>query len=149
MTNRFSRTGRDYIVGFWALAPAVVIPLMLFAWWHHATTFPSDPTSFDEFDRSFQSNANHLFGGVFVAGALYLIALAVVIRDIWMRAMDQNLRIMWTVLTLVFAPFGGVVYWYVVCHSRRDLRVAADDCRGRRPARRNPVSVGRPRARPA
>jgi hypothetical protein len=119
MTNRFSRTGRDYIVGFWALAPAVVIPLMLFAWGHHAATFPSDPTSFDEFDRTFQSNADHLFGGVFVAGALYLIALAVVIRDIWMRAMDQNLRIMWTVLTLVFAPFGGVVYWYVVCHSRR------------------------------
>jgi hypothetical protein len=123
MTNRLSRTGRDYIVGFWALAPAVVIPLMLFAWWHHAATFPSDPASFDEFDRSFQSNADHLFDGVFVAGALYLIALVVVIRDIWMRALDQNVRIMWTVLTLVFAPFGGVVYWWQRCHSTLPLPV--------------------------
>jgi hypothetical protein len=34
MTDRLFRSGRDDIVGFWALAPAVVIPL-----WRHAATF--------------------------------------------------------------------------------------------------------------
>jgi hypothetical protein len=40
-----------------------------------------------------------------------------------MRALDQNVRIMWTVLTLVFAPFGGVVYWWQRCHSTLPLPV--------------------------
>jgi hypothetical protein len=42
----------------------------------------------------------------------------VVIRDIWVRPLDQNVRIMWTVLALVFAPFGGLIYWWVACRSR-------------------------------
>jgi hypothetical protein len=118
MTNRFSRTRGDCIVGFWASAPAVVIPLLFLTWWHRMTRFPSDPASFDEFDSSFHSMADHLAFGMFGAGALYLIALVVVIRDIWVRPLDQNVRIMWTVLGLVFAPFGGLIYWWVACRSR-------------------------------
>jgi hypothetical protein len=62
--------------------------------------------------------ADHLAFGMFGAGALYLVALVVVTRDIWTRPLDQNVRIMWTVLALVFAPFGGLIYWWVACRSR-------------------------------
>lgn len=119
MTDRIPRSRHDYFVGFWAIAPAVVIPLLLFAWWHRVTTFPDDPGSFDQFDSSFHSLADHFALGVFGGGALYLIALVVVISDVWIRPLEQSVRIMWTILTLFFAPFGGVVYWFVACRSSR------------------------------
>jgi hypothetical protein len=92
MNNRFSRTRGDCIVGFWASAPAVVIPLLFLTWWHRMTSFPSDPASFDEFDSSFHSMADHLAFGMFGAGALCL----------------------WAAIAAVGMPLVGLLWWSYV-----------------------------------
>lgn len=119
MTKPLSRSRGDLVVGFWAFAPAIVIPLLLYVWFHRVSRFPSDAADFDRLERTYSSLADHLVLWIFLGGALYVAALIVVIRDIWMRpVLDQNLRIMWTILTLLFAPIGGIVYWVVACRSR-------------------------------
>jgi hypothetical protein len=121
MTKLFSRSPGDMFLGLVAVAPAIAIPLLFLAWVHRINSFTSDIASLD---MSYNPLSTWMVGGMLAVCALYLIALIAVIRDIWVRPLAQDLRIMWTILTLLFAPYAGVVYWVVECRSEPPLQVA-------------------------
>jgi hypothetical protein len=114
MTKTFSRSRGELILGVWAVAPAIAVPLLMLAWLHRINSFASH---FWDFDMTYSPLTTWMVLALFAVGALYLIAIVAVIRDVWIRPLPTNLRIMWTVLTLVVAPYAGVVYWVVHCHS--------------------------------
>ena len=115
MTKHFSRTPADLALGLVAIAPALALPGLVLVWWHKVHGLAADVPALDgSFDNSL---TNWMLMGMLAFGALYFTAIVAVIRDVWIRPIPQNVRIMWTILCLLVAPYGGVVYWVVQCNS--------------------------------
>jgi hypothetical protein len=112
MTNFFSRTRSDWILGAWAATPAVGMPLLVLYWWHRTTT------AIASWDFAYVPVGTGTLLAFLVCGALYLVAIALVINDVWGRSMATARQVVWTVLTLFTAPYGGLIYWVICC--RRD-----------------------------
>jgi hypothetical protein len=117
----FSRSRHDLVIGAWALAPAIGIPLLMLVWIHRINSFTSHWSSLD---MSYSPLTGWMLVALFAVSAGYLIAIVVVVSDVWARPMATNLRIMWTVLALLVAPYAGVVYWIVHCRSDETRTVA-------------------------
>jgi hypothetical protein len=112
MTNFFSRTRSDWVLGAWAATPAIGLPLLVLYWWHRTTT------AFASWDFGYEPLGTWMLLAFLVGGALYLITIALLINDVWARSMATAQQVVWTVVTLCLAPYGGLVYWAIRC--RRD-----------------------------
>jgi len=114
MTNRFSRTGYDWFVGFWAAAPAVAFPSLFLAWHHHIEAARSHILALDP---TYSPLTGWMIVMFFAVIAINLTSLVVVLYDVWNRPLPDGQRKLWTALTLIAFPFGGVVCWILNCRS--------------------------------
>jgi hypothetical protein len=109
----FSRSRSDLILGLWALAPAIGLPAVLVMWQHMIAT---DSLSWMVEHDTVSPLTPQMTIAALALAVAWVIALILVIRDIWTRELTPQVRTLWTFIAFCSAPYGGLVCWLCHCH---------------------------------
>ena len=113
--NLLTRTRAELVLGAFVITPVVLLLLVFVTWQGHL----SDTQA--RVDDLYMSSSSAVTGWMIAELIVLLVTLVIacglVVADVHRRRLPDRMQTIWTVLAVLGAPFGGLAYWLIYCHS--------------------------------
>jgi hypothetical protein len=109
-----NRSRSEWIVGLWATAPVLGLPILWLVWQNHLA---SEAATQDLFDSGYTPVTTGMLLLLLGFLVVLVIAAGLMVREIGRRPMTSGMRKVWAILAIFGAPFGGFAYWLIYCHA--------------------------------